>query len=716
MAFFLRSLLFILCPLLMMSAQEAPSRDLQSDLLRDLMIVDYWNCKLNDRLPVTYDHLLQGGYINMPSARMGDDGELGLGYSHVPPYINYNLRVQLTSHLEISGNYRIFKGVEDPILSPLGFGDLSDKGANVKYALFLPEDSGYALPGISLGYEDFIGTQNFKAYYIVATHVFLDYNMEISLGYGWSRIKGVFGGLSWFPFRQCSWTYLQGLSLAAEYDATPYKNSNIELHPKGRSQKIPFNFGLKYRLWDAFDFSLSYVRGEKWAFSGSAFYNFGYTTGFLPKIDDPLPYQSPINTQPLGIIRPEDAMVQDLVYPFEEQGFDMLQVWLSFDEFKQKILRLRIVNNNCRMEEEVRDRLNHLVSALIPEDIDEVIVMIECEGFPIQEYHFHMAYVRLYSMCEIGVHELNILTPLMEVTYPDPCNSALLFKDHRDFWNLELLPKTNTLFGSSKGKFKYSLGLHVGINGFFYPDLYYSVLLGVNMFNNLENLTGIDRLNPSKLINVRTDVVEYFKHRGISVDEAYIQKSWNLGCAWYTRIAAGLFEEVYGGAAFEVLYYPIHSCWAFGAETAYLRKRNYTGIWFSDRVRKLDGYQPFYKKFIGKQYFLNLYYNLCCCNLDIRIKAGKFLANDWGARFELSRYFPSGLRLNAWYTWTNAHDRINGKTYHDKGICFSMPLDIFYTHSERDRFGEGISAWLRDIGVIGGTGQNLYDMISNQRE
>ena len=74
----------------------------------------------------------------MPSARMGKEGEIGIGYSHVPPYRNYNIRFQLFKNFELIGNYRIFHHIKDPVLSQYGFGDFSDKGINFKYALFLP--------------------------------------------------------------------------------------------------------------------------------------------------------------------------------------------------------------------------------------------------------------------------------------------------------------------------------------------------------------------------------------------------------------------------------------------------------------------------------------------------------------------------------------------------------------------------------------------------
>lgn len=713
LAFLLVSLLTLFSPI---SLNALCAEDSQANLLNDLLIVDYWNKRINERLPVTYNHLLQGGYFAMPSARMGCEGEIGIGLSYVPPYHNYNLRLQIFDRLEITGNYRVFRGVKDPVLSPMGFGDFSDKGANFKFALFLPEDSQYMLPGIAFGLEDFIGTRGFHAQYVVFTQVFLDYNLEASLGYGSQRIKGFFGGINLMPFRKSCWTFLQPLSLTAEYDATAYRSSSREPHPKGRVKKSPINFGAKYRLWDRFDFSISYIRGDALAFSASTYYNFGYTQGFLAKFNDSLPYKSPINVEPLGIRRSEEALAAELVFAFQQQGLDVWDIYLSYNECQQKVLRIKTLNNTYRTERELRYRLNSLLAALIPSDIDEVIVVIDAEGFPIQEYHYNMYFVRMFAAREIGTHELRILTPLTEVTYPDPYNSWHLFGCKRKCINFELSPKTHTLFGSSSGKFKYTLGLHAAINGYIWNDVYYSILVGITFFSNIGKIRDFDILNPSQLINVRTDVFRYYTQKGLTLDEAYLQKNWNLGRGWYSRVALGYFEEEYGGAATEVLYYPLNSPWAAGIEAAVVKKRTYSGIGFTDKIRKLRGFVPTYKKFLGSQYFLNLYYDWKLANLEFKIKAGKFLANDWGVRNEISRYFPSGLRLTIWYTITNGHDKINGKTYYDKGVGFSMPFDIFYTCSERTRWSYGMSAWLRDVGVTALTGLQLYQLINDQRQ
>ena len=239
------------------------------------------------------------------------------------PYRNYSLRAQLFGRLEVSGSYRVFKGVDDPILTPLGFGDLSDKGANVKVALLIPEDSDYKLPGLAFGLQDFMGTKNFLAKYIVLTQVFINQNFEASLGYGTNRIKKWFGGFVWMPFRKSDNCYLKDIAFVAEYDATPYKDPEIEKHPRGRVKKSPINFGVKYRLWDQVDFAVSYIKGHTLAYSVSTFYNFGSTQGFIPKIDTPQPYTAPINIEPIGCLRPSFILSQELVYAFRQQGFEI---------------------------------------------------------------------------------------------------------------------------------------------------------------------------------------------------------------------------------------------------------------------------------------------------------------------------------------------------------------------------------------------------------
>jgi hypothetical protein len=707
------TLLFIIC---LHTFQVHSLLDEQCGLMRDLLIVEDLDNRLNDRLPVTYNNQLQGGYINMPSARMGCDGEIGLGYTSVHPYALWNLRCQLTDYIEVTGNYRIFKGVADPVLSAEGFGDFSDKGANVKFSIFSPEDSDYRLPGLAFGFDDFLGTRAFKSSYVVLTQVFKSCNLEFTLGAGSDRIRGIFGGFNWFPFHHLKNRFLKPFCVTAEYDAIAYKSHKREPHPRGRTQKTPINIGLKYRLWDFIDLSAGYVRGEKLCCSLSAYYNFGYTKGFVPKVNEPLMYRTPIVNEPIGCRRPEDAVAYDYAYAFYEQGFRLLEGHLEYDFNKKSILRFRIANDRYRLEEQVRARINNIVAFLTPSNVDTVIVTMDTEGMPIQEYVYPMAFVGQFASGEMGPYELEVITPLQEASTPDPCSAIEIYKCHRDLCNFIVAPRTHTFFGSSKGKFKYSLGVGPGINGFLNDSVYYSVLLGYTLFSDLKHVGNVDRLNPSQLINVRTDSARYYKETGLVVDELYLQKNWALGTGWYARAGAGYFEQMYGGLISEVLYYPLDKNWAFGFQAGIFKKRRTTGLGFTNWITKYQGFVPKLRYFTGSQVFANFYYTWPEAKLDFKIQAGKFLANDWGARYEVSRYFPSGLILTMWYTTTNGHDNINGQTYYDKGIAFSMPIDVFYTSSSCARWGYGMSAWLRDVGASALTGQELYQMIREHRE
>ncbi len=685
------------------------------ELMRDLLIVEEVNRQIEYRYPATYNNTLQGGLINMPSALMGEEGEIGFGFSKTPPYRNWNGRAQLYSNLEITLNYRIFSGILDPVFGHLGFGEFSDKGANLKLALIRPEDSDYTLPGISIGWDDFLGTKGFESQYVVATQVLPNFNAELTIGYGSGRIKQWFGGLLWYPFGRSWCTPFRNLSLTVEYDSIDYKNPQREPHPRGRSQKSKFNYGFKYRLWGVIDLMGSYIRGKEYSFALSTHYNFGKTQGFLPKIDDPLPYVAPRNTESIGCLRPEEVVAQDFLYALLDQGFVLLRAQLTYDDCCRRVLRLSVYNCRYLFERQLRCRLNHILGSLTPSNIDKVVVVLEAEGFPVQEYHYHNCFLKMYGRRCIGNAELDLISPIHEVKIPDPCTTQQIFKQERPLFCFSLLPKFHTFFGSTTGKFKYALGLSAGACGYLPFDIFYQFQVGWIGISKLENFVGVDRLNPSQIINVHTDIVCYYKQRGITFDQLYFQKSANLSYGWFGRLSLGYFTQNYVGAAAEILYYPVNSCWAVGFETALLKKRSLTGLGFTNTIRKFDGFKPTFVPFTGLQYFVDLYYDLRDWQTKFKVSIGRFLARDVGVRYECTRYFSNGLELYGWYTRTNGHDIVNGQVYFDKGIGISMPLDFFYTYSCRKRWNYSLSAWLRDVGYRAPTGRGLYETIHHQR-
>ncbi|HSX03202.1 MAG TPA: YjbH domain-containing protein [Rhabdochlamydiaceae bacterium] len=679
-------------------------------LFDDLELVEQINQKINDRLPFFYNYSFLGGYFNMPSARMAPEGQFAIGASSVPPYTIIGANFMVFDRIELSANYRIFRGSLDPIFGHTGFGDEADRIGNVKFGIVAESDNLPSCPIISYGLDDFIGTKRFSSQYVVVTMPWCDYDFELSLGYGKGRLKGLFGGAAWTPFRRSHIPVLKNISVLAEYDAIDYEK-HISEHAKGRSVNFRVNAGLSYVLGDALQLSISSVRGKKLAGSASLRYPLGTTKGLFTKVDDPLPYCSPVDTEQLGLIRPENQFAEDLAFAFGDQGLDLYSVYL-----RDGSLWIKVVNNRYRTESNVRERIQDLLAALIPCNIDKVSVVVESQGLPSHEYLFRTENLDRFRVRNIGAKELELLSPMRDAThFPDCYDAALLFEREREIWTFTVLPRMLNFFGSSTGKYKYSLGLVTAFEGYLYKEIYYRMQAAYSAVSSMHGLKARDFLNPSKILQVRSDSVKYYQGNNLFLEQAYFQRAWNMSKGWFSRFSAGYFEPAYAGVAGEFLYYPVNSCFAVGVEGACVFKRRYHGFGFFDRVPEFQEGHEVKKHYIGQQYFLDLYYLFKPLQLDFKVKIGQFLARDKGVRIEVMRYFPSGLRFSLWVTLTNGHDHINGRTYFDKGFSFCIPFDLFLKQSSRQFVTYSMSAWLRDVGAIAETGNRLYDLLYEER-
>ena len=573
------------------------------------------------------------------------------------------MNYQLFDCVELSGNYLSFKGVP----AENGKGDQADRIGNLKIGWTVPQTR----TSFAVGADDFFNTGHFNSQYVAITQQWLAAHLELTLGLGKGRMRGLYGAAAWSPFRNTSLFFLKNISFIAEYDNNAYKKHRGE-HPFGKDQKIPINAGVSYLAGDAFQLSVSSVRGEKVAASASLKYPLGTTEGFFKKTDDPCKYQSPVDTEPLGVYRTDKAFAEELAYALDTQGLDLYRVYLTPDNR----LWLKIVNNRYREENVVRERLQYLLAALIPSNVQVVNVVMEADGIPCQGYTFRREDLERFCSRAIGDFELATLSPLTEASNP-PCEADLLFQRSKDIWSFTLKPRILTFFGGAEGKFKYSVGVTAAPEGYLFDEVYYKLQVGYAAYSSLADLKSTDYINPSRLINVRTDTLKYYRTSTVSLEKAYVQKSWNCGKGNFFRLATGYFEIAYGGVALEALHYPINSCWAIGLEGAVEWKRNYEGLGFTTQARKVEHHVPKHVHFIGLQYFLDIYYKFKPLDLTFKANIGQFLARDKGVRFEVSRQFESGLQLALWYTVTNGRDKVNGQTFYDRGFAFVLPLDMF---------------------------------------
>jgi hypothetical protein len=683
-------------------------------LFRDLDTVYAIDRANRDRLPLVINNQLQGGYFTMPSARTYDAGDFGFGFANNPPYQIWSAAFQFFDHLETVGNYWIYKGILEGNFGHLGFGDDADRAGNIKVILLRKGDGFDLLPELAVGWNDFIGSCRFNSIYGVATKQFLNWNLEASLGYGGGRIQGFFGGLAWSPWRHSKY-FLKGLTFAAEYDANNYKYHSTE-HPEGRKVKCRVNGGVQYDFLKIFHASASTLRGTDWAANVGLRYNLGESKGLFPKIYDPALYTTPVDHEEVGLDRSEEEFAQELAFAFKEQGLDLYALKRVPQCNGKDKLWLKVLNIRYREEETVRERIERVLGSLSPSNITGMTVVTEADGIPIHEYQFRTEDLTRYTEDKIGEDELRVIAPIKEVGhYPNRYESVELYHRKKPVWVLTFKPWMQTFFGSHTGKFKYELGLALGPEGYLFNDLYYSLWATWTLSSSTQNISSQDVLNPSRIINVRTDTFRYNQANSFHIEQAYLQKSWNLGRGWFTRLATGYFETAYAGLASETLYYPVRSNWAIGFEGAALMKRDYFGFGFQRKIRKLTHKGVKFFPYTGVQYFLDLYYEYKPLNLDFKASIGQFLARDKGVRFDIGRTFPSSLRVGIWYTLTNANDVVNNSRYYDKGFSITLPLDLFLNKSSRTRVGTAMSAWLRDCGAVSATGKKLYHTLYYER-
>ncbi len=682
-----------------------------NQLFTDLKTVEKLNRESRFSLPLMINYQFQGGYFTMPSARTYKAGILGAGYAYVAPYNLWSLAFNFFDHIETTGNYWVYRDFLEGNFGSLGFGDYAERSANVKFILLRKEDGIPMLPNVAVGWNDFFGSQRFRSFYCVATKEFLDAHLEATLGWGSGRIQGFYGALAWTPWHGDE-HWLKGLTLGAEYDANNYRHHPWE-HPGGREIKSRINVGLQLNLWDFLRLSGSTLRGSSWAGSLGAYYDIGESKGFFPKIFDKPVYAAPVDTEPVGPLRSHQDMAQELALAFQSQGFDLYHLFLQ--PGAQDRLWMKVVNVRYREEEEVRKRIEYVLASLLPSNLKDVSVVMEAEGVSEHEYQFRREDLKRYQESRLGDDEFQIISPLKEASEtPSVYDAALLYRKKKRIWMLTFRPWTRTFFGSSKGKFKYEVGFSLGPEGYLFDQIYYSIYGSYTAFSSMQNINTVDTLNPSRIINVRTDSLCYNQASSFHMDQAFLQKSINWGSGWFSRLAAGYFETAYAGVSLENLYYPVNFNWAIGFEAATLLKREYFGMGFQ-KVRKLtsEGWQYF--PYTGVQYFVDFYYQYRPFNLDFKISAGQFLARDKGIRFEGARTFRSGLRFGLWYSWTNANDVVNYQRYYDKGFSITLPLDMFMNQTSRTRIGYAMSAWLRDCGARSGTGKALYPTLYWER-
>ena len=227
-------------------------------------------------------------------------------------------------------------------------------------------------------------------------------------------------------------------------------------------------------------------------------------------------------------------------------------------------------------------------------------------------------------------------------------------------WSWGVEPRLNLQLGDPQASLRYQLGVAAGGR----VDLGWGVSVAGSVQQTV--VQNLDRGLPSnsRLPHVRSDFARYARAGTTSIPALYLERLWNPAPDVFARVTAGLLEPMFAGVSGEVLWRPHDRPWAVGLDVNWVAQRQY-----AQRFRTL-GYQVV----TGH---VSLYHDLPWWNLYTVLRAGRYLAGDWGGTVEVGRRFDSGIEVGGFFTLTNVRFRDFGEGSFDKGIFVRIPLDIF---------------------------------------
>lgn len=709
------------------------------------------------------------GLIQTPTARFAADGQLYFGGSRVYPYERYFVTVQATPWLEATLRY---SSVDNRLYSPFpefsGDQSYKDRGLDMKLRLLA---EGRLRPALAVGARDFLGTGLFSSEYVVLSKSVGPFDASFGIGWGNMGTRGhirnpfrllsgnfrdrgeftagggtlnnayfkgaraaFFGGVSYE-------TPIPGLVAKVEYDPNDYQSEAL-----GNRFDVdsPINVGLDYRVRSWLHVGASFERGNRVGLKLALTTNFNQRTR-VPKIDPPAPPLAPASmagaeasSAPTAVPAAEPMVPPTGVPTIPSAPADRPQVappnttglagvagaavdtgklsatlarqgaGLLAADFDVDRLTLYVAQGRFRNMATGLGRISRAAFSVLPASYRAITVVFVEGGVETMAATVDRAALeQALTVGREGVNELFAETSFSAA--PLALEDADYQRENKPAFIWSVRPGLRTTLGRPEQFILYQLLVRLNGTLDLRPGLTASGSLGFNLADNFDKLRiGSDSVLP----HVRSDIKEYLREGKTSIPYLQADYSFNIAPSLYGHVYGGLLEEMFGGVGGEVLYRPYDANWAIGAEVTYAKQRDFDQ-WFSFRD---------YDVVTGH---VTGFYHVEDLEVDALVKAGRYLAKDWGATFQLSRTFKSGITVGAFATFTDVPAREFGEGRFDKGLFLTIPLDILYTRNVRSGVGIAWRPLIRDGGqmvvirrpLLGTTGSaTLYNLKRDWRE
>lgn len=165
----------------------------------------------------------------------------------------------------------------------------------------------------------------------------------------------------------------------------------------------------------------------------------------------------------------------------------------------------------------------------------------------------------------------------------------------------------------------------------------------------------------SELPHVRSDILRYLDKGEYGIAALNLSYRTRLAPNVFVEARGGILEDMFAGGGGQILWRPEGSRLSFGADLYQVWQRDYNRLFGLQNYHVTTGH-------------VSAYYDSPWYGLNFAVHAGRYLAGDDGATFEITRRFSGGVRIGAWATFTNVPFDRFGEGSFDKGIIIHIPL------------------------------------------
>ena len=649
-------------------------------IFSSVIFSDYYDYIYKDRSP-SLNSFGQSGLIQTPSAKTMGENSIYFTLNKNAMWKYGSLTATPYDWMEASYFYYRPRDLRWLPGSKINY---LDKGFNVKFSYNNKKSN---TPSLAIGLDDIGGTGYFAREYIVST---LDRNrFNFTIGMGWGKFNNIsnfsnplgfisekfdergasenfdsggnFATDTWFRGDASMFGGIEiylpktnGMKLKLEHDPFDYfnfsasKRSDADIRLRNKDSNL--NLGISLPINDYLNLEASFIKGNTFNLSFTIGANFNKVKIKKDKFK-PIVKNKPDETR--------GGFYKDLLFNLNK---NRLFLQTADIDFENNELLVAITNSDYRNQ----IRASSFVALIANQtykmhdlDINKITVSninVGIETSKISYYSDHITkqntpieVVKNYSILDSGN-----TNSFKDYDFKPVLKFPILFH--------ETTPNIVSHVGSPEKFYFGGIILQNSSELLFRRNLILSTRLNVNITNNFDET--VDR-PASDLPNVRTDVVKYLQQsKDLHIENMQLDYFFTPKKDIYARISSGLFERMYGGLGLEVIYKPYKRNYYVGLETFHIKKRGFDSTFNFLKYETQTSHM-----------FFNFFYEPLDMNLNLSY--GKYLADDVGYTFDLSRISKLGIRSGFFFTRTDVPPEIFGEGSFDKGFYFQIPLDIF---------------------------------------